>query len=142
MSPPFSGMPFACRRIYRASAHGLETSQVDLRSIGVVTSSCCYRSCIWRAPLREDWRGLAIPSALVRFHLAGASSRLGEPYWVASKLAEFIFCGLFRGIAKQDIGGCEAFALGVRGVTVIWGHGDVEIGETSAKCSLVLYQDV
>ena len=89
----------------------------------------------------EDWYGLTIPSTLIRFHLAGASSRLGEPYWVASKLAEFVFCGLFRSIAKQDIGGCEAFALAIRGITIIWGHSDVGFGGGSRESFSGLYQN-
>ena len=43
----------------------------------------------------EDWHGLTIPNTLIRFHLAGASSGLGEPYWVASKMAEIIVCRFF-----------------------------------------------
>ena len=74
----------------------------------------------------EDRWGRAMSSNLIRFHLADASLRSGEPYWVASELTEFILCSLFRSIAKQDIGGCKASTLVVGGIAVIWGHGDVE----------------
>ena len=40
-------------------------------------------------------------------------------------MAEVIICRLFRGIAKQDIGGCEASTLIVRGITVVSRHRDI-----------------
>ena len=53
---------------------------------------------------------------------------LGESYWVASKLAEFIFCRLFRSITKQNAGGWEASTLIVRGITIVRGHCGIKLG--------------
>ena len=51
-----------------------------------------------------------------------------QSYQIASKLAEIIIRRLFRGIAKQDIGGCEASTLITRGITIIWRHCVSEFG--------------
>ena len=83
-----------------------------------------------------------MPSVLIRFHLACASSRSGEPYWIASKLTELILCGLFRSIAKQDVGGRKASTVLVGGITIVRGHSDMQFGPNPGENGGAFLRDI